>query len=196
MQNATDILSHDPGHVYDFDPISAVLETPIGSVKICPNHTNGRVRVSNLAQYDRNHGYRSVGEPNGVSDLTVRGVPYIVDFWVETIPQANGFRVEIPGDISARRANTHGMDKASASACDKMRSEIGLALAAFLDSSDGADFLNRGKVCAARNHVAYKADKVREMRAALAEAESEMRTAVDEMHEIETAAGVRSVTPA
>lgn len=187
MQN-DDILAHDPGHTYNYDAISLTLETAIGKVRICPNSTDGKVRVSNSSS-DRTL-YMST-EPSGATDLIVRNLPYRVDFWAETFPQDNGYRVEIPNDIYARRADGFGLDRATEAATKKLRSEIGLALAAFLDTAEGAAFLTVGKVHAARNAVAYKADKVREAREALAAAEAEMAESVAAMLEIETAANRR-----
>lgn len=184
MQN-DDILTAAPAAKYDTDEISHILPTAIGTVKILANSTDGKVRVSNNRQYDRNFGYRSVGEPNGVTDLTVRGLPFVVDFWAECEPQGGGFRVEIPQDISARRADSHGLDKATEAACKKLRSEIGLALATFLDTADGPRFLADGRVYAASNNAAHKADKVRKAREVLAAAEADLEESMSLLRDAE-----------
>lgn len=159
----TTTIPTPPANVYDFP--SVVLEIPNlkGSVKLTAN--DGSVRASNHPQYDRTIG-RNGTEPNGVSDLIVRGIAHTVDFWMDVEYQTNG--VKIGTDPRSHRSvmRREGFaNEATSAARRKVLEEVQMVVAAFLDTQDGARLFCEGVKAGRANKAARLHEKLVEAQA-------------------------------
>lgn len=165
------------------EPPFAILPTPLGTVRVMANGVDGKnIRMSNYPE-DRTDGRGATGEPNGVSDIVVRGIPHRVNFWVSVSYGEHGARIE--SDYDDRRPSNFkrldkgfGLDSGTDAAVKKITEELQLALAKFLDTEEGKALYKAGRVHCLGNRMVSASRKVDEISSQLDEARDAEAAAV------------------